>query len=104
MYRRYCWDAGDYSVHEPGKAHVKHHESALLSTIHHAEGKCGRFHALRSHPTMQLLDGTDKVVLVTGAAGFIGSHTARCVALGSLCWCLATRKAWSNSTRTRGRA
>lgn len=72
-------DAGDYSIHEPGKAHAKHHESALMSTVHHMEGQCGRFHALRSHPNMQLLDGTDKVVLVTGAAGFIGSHTARCV-------------------------
>lgn len=70
-------DAGDYSIHEPGKAHVKHHESALMNTFHHMEGQCGRFHALRSRPRMELLDGTDKVVLVTGAAGFIGSHTAR---------------------------
>ena len=54
-----------------------------MSTVHRMEGKCGRFHALRTRPNMRLMDGTDKVVLVTGAAGFIGSHTARyCLDLG----------------------
>ena len=72
-------DAGDYSLHEPGKSHVKHRESALMATVHNLEGQCSRYQALRLRPNMQLVDGADKVVLVTGAAGFIGSHTARCV-------------------------
>ena len=71
-------DAGDFHDHEPGKAHVHHPESALMHTVHHhMEGQCGRFSVLRSRLNMQRLDGTDKVALVTGAAGFIGSHTAR---------------------------
>ena len=70
-------DAGDFSTHEPGTAHVRHKESVFMSTVHDKEGQCGRFPVMRSRPNLQPLDGTDKVVLVTGAAGFIGSHTAR---------------------------
>ena len=72
-------DAGDFSTHEPGKAHVRQTESVFISAVHRMEGQCGRFHTLQSRPNQRLLDGTNKVVLVTGAAGFIGSHTARCV-------------------------
>ena len=72
-------DAGDFSSHEPGTAHVRHTDSAFMSTVHHMEGQCGRFPVMRARPNVQQLEGTDKVVLVTGAAGFIGSHTARCV-------------------------
>ena len=72
-------DAGDFSTHEPGRAHVRQTESVFISTVHRMEGQCGRFHTLQSRPNQRLLDGTNKVVLVTGAAGFIGSHTARCV-------------------------
>ena len=72
-------DAGDFSKHEPGTAHVRHAESVFMSTVHHMEGQCGRFPVMRSRPNAHQLDGTNKVVIVTGAAGFIGSHTARCV-------------------------
>ena len=70
-------DAGDFRSHEPGRGHVRHKESVFMSTVHDMEGQCGRFPVMRSRPNLQPLDGTDKVVLVTGAAGFIGSHTSR---------------------------
>ena len=73
-------DAGDFTQrHADG--HTRHTESRLTESIHSLEGPCGRFAALHSYSHKErstLQDGHGKVALVTGAAGFIGSHVARC--------------------------